>query len=233
MKKNKVVITLLIIIIVLLVGLICFGGYKYMEMDKDYNKLNDEYNSIKDENQKVAEELNKIKEELDKQKEEEATKDNSDVTEAYLKILGNKQSYISKSGKNVYINDIIKNEPYSSEIQYAVLDMDNAGEKELVAYIGETVLILHYEDGKVYGFKESYRGFKNLKVNGQYEGSAGAANSYIAKSSFSKNSMTTTILASDNGNTYTVNDKQVSKDVWSKAIEEFSQLENVAFIAFK
>jgi len=56
MKKNKIIVTLLVIMIVLLVGIIGFGGYKYMELQKDNDKLTSE-------NKNITEELNKQKEE--------------------------------------------------------------------------------------------------------------------------------------------------------------------------
>jgi len=67
MKKNKVIVTLLVIITVLLIAILGFGYYKYMGLEKDYNKLTDE-------NKAITEELNSLKEAQEQVKaaEEEA-----------------------------------------------------------------------------------------------------------------------------------------------------------------
>lgn len=39
MKNSKIIVALLVIIIILLVGIIGFGGYKYMSLDKDCNNI--------------------------------------------------------------------------------------------------------------------------------------------------------------------------------------------------
>ncbi len=57
--KNKVVVTLLVIVIILLIGILGFGGYKYMNLQKDNDKLSGE-------NKTITEKLNKQKEEIEK-----------------------------------------------------------------------------------------------------------------------------------------------------------------------
>lgn len=91
MKKNKIVVALLIVIIVLLVAILGFGGYKYMELDKDYNSLDNNYKEMKEkldkqekENQEVTEELAKQKEETEKIKSDQ----NTSKTNSYDKYVG-------------------------------------------------------------------------------------------------------------------------------------------------
>ena len=77
-KSNKGLVVTLIIIVVLLLCCLGFGGYKYLSLDKDYDKLNNKYESVsktyEDLNvkyQKSNQELETSKEQLETIKEKE------------------------------------------------------------------------------------------------------------------------------------------------------------------
>ncbi len=54
-KKGKGLTIILLVLLLLLVGALCFGGYKYLSLDKEYKKISNE-------NKSIAEELKKQKE---------------------------------------------------------------------------------------------------------------------------------------------------------------------------
>ena len=224
MKNNKVIIVLLVIVIILMMGIIGFGGYKYMQMDKDYNKLNNDYKEIK--------------EKLDKQEQikEETNTNNSDesYTNTYLDILGGKQKYINKDNNEVYIKKL-KNETKDAAktMEYSILDMDGDGSKELVARVYNDfdgfVLILHYEEGNFYGFEDVVRGFTSLKTNGYYVSSGGYNVHNVTQSTFNKNIRNEKTIATEDNNEYTINGKKVTQAEYTQFL---NNLEDVNWIKY-
>ena len=65
--------------------------------------------------------------------------------------------------------------------QFAVLDLDGDGTEELVLQVavydddGHAFVILHYQDDVIYGFTRWRRGFRELKADGSFSFSSGAA----------------------------------------------------------
>ena len=90
MKKNKIIVTLLVVIIVLLVGIIGFGGYKYMELQKDNDKLTNN-------NKTITEELNKQKEESEKAKTEQEKASSTNDYSLFVKQMKEERGRLSKS----------------------------------------------------------------------------------------------------------------------------------------
>lgn len=226
MKNSKIIVALLVIIIILLVGIIGFGGYKYMNLQSDNDKLSAE-------NKTITGELNKQKTEEQKVETKDNTNDET-YTSTYLDILGGKHKYINKDNKEVYIKKLADEAKDNTKtIEYAILDMDENGSKELVARVYNSfdsfALILHYEEGVFYGFEDTIRGFAALKTNGYYIGSEGADTNTISQSSFNKNIRNEKVVAKQDNDTYTINDKKVSKDEYAQFI---NNLKDVSWIKY-
>ena len=70
---------------------------------------------------------------------------------------------------------------------YRVIDLDGDGYNEvMITFKGSNILILHYEDNKVYGFMYVDRGMLNIYTSGIFEGSSGAAYTTYSTMSFDK-----------------------------------------------
>ena len=76
--------------------------------------------------------------------------------------------------------------------KFTVVDLDGDGENEVVLWILYNVdsyygfEVLHYQEGTVYGNTLSYRAFYDLKVDGTFRWSGGAANSGIGRLTFAE-----------------------------------------------
>ncbi|MED1471778.1 stalk domain-containing protein [Bacillus salipaludis] len=106
---------------------------------------------------------------------------------AYKKVLLNEVSFFSVHDKKyVYLNKL--NAP-SKVLNYTVLDMDGDKLPELIIQLSyandypypDSVEVLHYSNGKVYGFNYSYRGLMGLKTDGTFSWSAGAGDNGYSK----------------------------------------------------
>ena len=76
--------------------------------------------------------------------------------------------------------------------KFTVIDLDGDGENEVVLWILVNGVsdygfeILHYQEGTVYGNTLSYRAFYDLKVDGTFRWSGGAANSGVGRLTFAE-----------------------------------------------
>lgn len=238
MKNNKIIVTLLVIIIVLLIGILGFGGYKYMELQKNNDKLTSE-------NKNITEELNKQKEEIESLKQDSTSEQINNNSEShkdlFLNVLEGKQKYINESNKEVYISEFGNSDwnisvPNEGKVkEYAMVDMDGDGAEELVAIISgydEFVLILHYQDGNIYGFADGHRALTQLKTNGYYYASCGAACGSVYQMTFNKNSKTNKELSYSDGESYRLNNKKTSKSEYDKFMNEFNGYSDVNWIKY-
>ena len=121
--------------------------------------------------------------------------DSAAAKEAYKEVLLNKMTFYSTNDKKDYIlNDF----DYWSEhenlplqiVRFTVIDRGSNGIPmvvlELTSGFDGAFEVLHYEDGKVYGFNHSYRGMRELTTDGIYLGSSGAADGGFYKASIKK-----------------------------------------------
>ena len=229
-KSNQGLVIALVIMIFLLVGCLGYGVYKYLSLDKEYDKLNNENKSIN--------------EQIEKQKDTVSDNSNNSSTsykDMYLDVLAGNHKYVNKDGKEVSISEF-GNEDWHVSIpsegkieEYALVDMDGDGTEELVAIVSaydEFVLILHYEDGQVYGFEDGHRAMTMLKTNGYYYGSCGADCGTVLKSSFSKNVRTQETLADNSDGSYKINNKKASKNEYDKFLDKFNNYKDVSWIKY-
>ena len=178
---------------------------------------------------------------------EEATQTNIinevNVEEIYFQVLDEQRSYITRNGSEEYISDYAKEiiSDGNINVSYAILnmDVDSQNDKEMVVLLESSgdgkYLILNYEDdGLVYGFKKEYREMLNLKTDGTYKISGGAADTKIIKSTFNKNQIFDNIVAGVENGKYTFNNNSLnSEEDFKKCIEEFDSKEAVKFTLYK
>ena len=178
---------------------------------------------------------------------EEATQTNIinevNVEEIYFQVLDEQRSYITRNGSEEYISDYAKEiiSDGNINVSYAILnmDVDSQNDKEMVVLLESNgdgkYLILNYEDdGLVYGFKKEYREMLNLKTDGTYKISGGAADTKIIKSTFNKNQIFDNIVAGVENGKYTFNNNSLnSKEDFEKCMEEFDSKEAVKFTLYK
>lgn len=178
---------------------------------------------------------------------EEATQTNIinevNVEEIYFQVLDEQRSYITRNGSEEYISDYAKEiiSDGNINVSYAILnmDVDSQNDKEMVVLLESSgdgkYLILNYEDdGLVYGFKKEYREMLNLKTDGTYKISGGAADTKIIKSTFNKNQIFDNIVAGIENGKYTFNNNSLnSKEDFEKCMEEFDSKEAVKFTLYK
>lgn len=178
---------------------------------------------------------------------EEATQTNIinevNVEEIYFQVLDEQRSYITKNGSEEYISDYAKEliSDGNLAVSYAILnmDIDSQNDKEMVVLLESSgdgkYLILNYEDdGLVYGFKKEYREMLNLKTDGTYKISGGAADTKIIKSTFNRNQIFDNIVAGVENGKYTFNNNSLnSKEDFEKCMEEFDSKEAVKFTLYK
>ena len=99
---------------------------------------------------------------------------------------------------------------------YRVFDLDEDGYNEIVLYLlGNSKLILHYEDNKVYGFMYFDRGIEAIYSSGMFSGSAGAAYGTFSTMSFDKDSFKVThTLIWDNGKVIIDGKETTQEEYW-------------------
>ena len=127
-----------------------------------------------------------------------------------------------RSNSYLFVNDDGDMEytgPWDSEeaksySQFCVVDMDGDGAQELILEESQTGnrLLLHYEDGAVYGFVFPFRGMNGIKTDGSFICSGGATVNYLKKVSFVKERVFSTDLwcVDDVGGVYRINGEDVS-----------------------
>ncbi|HJC46647.1 MAG TPA: hypothetical protein IAA04_01190 [Candidatus Lachnoclostridium pullistercoris] len=102
--------------------------------------------------------------------------------------LANESLNISEISKAVAADDSVA----VSAAKFTILDIDGDGEDEAVLWLQINNIsdygfeILHYQNGETYGYTLQYRAFMNLKTDGTFSFSSGAADSGIGKMTFSE-----------------------------------------------
>jgi len=167
----------------------------------------------------------------------EPTDDNTDnsVSEAYKAVLSNNATFFSvENGKDLLLNDFLTNqELYGAAFtasRFAMLDLDGDGVIEVILELTvndspEFYEILHFTDGKVYGYNIVYRGLEQLKADGTFYYSNGAADGGYGKLKFQPDAYDTDILAhmesSQNGDELTIAYFVDSESVSEEAFQSF------------
>lgn len=101
--------------------------------------------------------------------------------------LANKSLNISEIGQAVTDDESAA----VSAVRFTIIDLDDDGEDEIVLWLQNGTYdcgfeILHGQNGEIYGYTLWYRAFMNLKTDGTFVFSGGAADSGIGKMVFSE-----------------------------------------------
>ena len=90
--------------------------------------------------------------------------------------------------KYKYITDDEQEDVELEILKWCEVDMDSDGVTELLIKLSTSnILLFHSENNIVYGYAFPYRGMKNTKTDGTFEGSGSAADTYIGKVRFEDN----------------------------------------------
>lgn len=171
--------------------------------------------------------------------------------EAYKEVLQNKAEFFSTDNKkNVYLNDFLTNkEIYGTTFElthFTVLDMDGDKIPEVILELTvgnyvEFYEILHYMNGEVYGYIRVLRGLMQLKTDGTFTYSSGAADTGIGKLRFESNASLTDIILGytessyNNDSTtisYFINDKPVTEESYKAFLEEQDEKKDAVWYEF-
>ena len=260
-NNNGVLIGILIGIIVMLLVFVCLFATNTISFNtKDVKNTieksnNKEVTKNEDKNQKTVEVTLPSSEKITINKEYEKVFNNEEKiitkTEQYAptfserKISNNIELTLSE-----YLEEINKEYPddfYSEQgitISNNNFDFDNDGVNEIMLYIRETYLILHYYDNKVYGYVlNGYRTNSNWRIDGTASGNVSAFDSWTVKYSFEKDKLIDTSISGtqrDEKNStseevkmkYYINQKEVTKEEYDKFHEERSKIELINFIKY-
>lgn len=174
----------------------------------------------------------------------------SSVLEAYKAVLQNKTEFYSTDNKKkLYLNDFLSNkELYNIAFKithFTVLDMDGDKVPEVVLELSvndepEFYEVLHDIDGTVYGYIIVYRGLEELKADGTFLFSGGAADNGWGKLKFESNAYETEKLGysqSSQGDTgltisYFIQDQPVTKEAFDSFMNEQSAKKDTVWYEF-
>ena len=154
--------------------------------------------------------------------------------EAYKAVLQNKMTFYSTDDRKTY--NLHEFDYWSEQsniplqvVSFAVVDMDDDGIPEVVLELTSgfdgSFEVLHYEDGRVYGFNHSYRGMVGLTSDGIYEGSSGAADSgfykaCITKDTYEEEALGYSASGADGTVSYYIGKAKVSKSQYDDFLEK-------------
>lgn len=169
------------------------------------------------------------------------------VLEAYKAVIKNKSELFSTdSKKKLYLHDFLTNqEIYGTEFtvtHFAVLDMDSDKKPEVVLELSvknepQFYEILHEMDGTVCGYLIVYRGLEELKADGTFQYSSGAADTGIGNLKFGSTSFQTDTAGSSesgpNGTiSYFINKKPVTKEAFDSLLKDQSEKKAAVWYEF-
>lgn len=157
--------------------------------------------------------------------------------------LANKSLNISEIGQAVTDDDSVT----VSATKFTIVDIDGDGEDEAVLWLQINNIsdygfeILHYQNGEIYGYTLQYRAFMNLKTDGTFLFSGGAADSGIGKMTFSETgySVNTQAYSQSGYDTnnelnvqYFINDESCSEDEFNDVLNVQEQKADVEWYDF-
>ena len=152
--------------------------------------------------------------------------------------LANESLNISEIGRAVTDDDSVT----VSAAKFTIMDIDGDGKDEAVLWLQINNIsdygfeILHYRNGEIYGYTLQYRAFMNLKTDGTFLFSGGAADYGIRKMTFSETGYSVRALAYsqsgyDENNEltiqYFVNDEPCSEDEFNDILSGQEQKADV------
>jgi hypothetical protein len=166
--------------------------------------------------------------------------------EAYKAVIQNEGNFFSTvDNKKILLNDYLKEYLPNEQLElthFTVIDMDDDNIPEVVLELSvdsypEFYEILHYSDEQVYGYNFVYRGLEQLKTDGTFWASSGAADNECDKLKFQNSAYETITLAyseskqDSNGITvsYYVNGQPVTKEKFDSFVHQQGAKDDVVW----
>lgn len=155
---------------------------------------------------------------------------------AYWMVLNNKKQFICNNvdGQKFYLNEYSWNmSDVASDYQVArfmVVDMDGDEAVEVILEADPMgyMQLLHYEDGEVYSYPTGVRAMKQIRINGIYNASGGAASSYwlrITELNKDDYRYKEEVLARVNDGYYEVGGKETTSEEFVDYVESILSIE--------
>lgn len=170
--------------------------------------------------------------------------------EQYREVLQNQAEFFSTDHERMMeLNDFLSNKELYGTVfkatRFAVLDMDSDNIPEIVLELfveNEPAFyeVLHNMNESVYGYLIVYRGLEELKEDGTFLFSNGAADTGIGKLNFSLGALETEILGESKSNqsntsidiSYQIDHKEVTKESFDSLMTEQSRKKEVIWYEF-
>ena len=170
-----------------------------------------------------------------------ATQPDTSPMSVFQSVLQNKTPFFSTDAKkDLYVNQLDQAVSVDSSVEakvtkYAIVDLENDGIPEVILWLVVNnnddfgFGVLRYQDGAVYGYILPYRAFMDLKDDGTFSFSSGAADYGFGTAEFTKEGYTVKKIAysesdydSDNNQviSYFVNNESASKEDFLSAIDK-------------
>lgn len=179
-------------------------------------------------------------------KKQAGKSNNFSVTDVYRDVLQNKTAFLStEDRKDMNLNDFLNKNSDGSALKvthFAVLDMDGDKTPEVILELSidgypTSFEIMHYMNGKVYGYSIPYRGLESLKEDGSFWSSGGASDNACVKLKFNSNAYVTDTLGySESGQvnkvSYFINNKTTTKEAFDLFTKEQNQKKDAVWYEF-
>jgi hypothetical protein len=166
--------------------------------------------------------------------------------EAYKAILQNEGDFFSSDdNNNILLSDFLKEYFPSQQLKlthFTIIDMDDDKIPEVVLELSvddnpTCYEILHYSNEQVYGYNFVYRGLEQLKTDGTFWASSGAADNECDKLKFNSSAYESITLAyseskqDSNGMTisYYVNGQPVTKEAFDSFVQKQDAKDDVVW----
>jgi len=153
-----------------------------------------------------------------------------------MNVMNSKQEFIDESGNKVLFKDfVIYENDKAVPDKYVFIDLDNDNLEEMAilttSYYG-AYIILDIDGDDVYGYMLGARSFVDLKEDGTFTGSGGAAVTGYSKMTISNNKINIEELAyfDDMEKKYTINGENVTKDEIDNYITEWNKKPSVKWV---
>lgn len=180
----------------------------------------------------------------------EATLSDISPLSAYQSVLQNKAEFFSTdANKNLDISQL--NQAISSEVtvdvtNFAVIDIGHGGTPAVILSLNVNgnaygVEVLSYQDGIVYGYTFSGRQFGDLRTDGTFVASSGAADVGICTITFDKKTYSIDKFTYCESNTdsennmsvsYFVNHQSATEDEYNAAFSQWQEIPHVTWYDF-
>ena len=166
--------------------------------------------------------------------------DINNLSQNYLRVIKSEKTFYLM-GEEVLIDNykspyLQKHLTQCDNVQYAVVDMDGDGKVEvLISGWTSDILVLHEENGSIYGFDFTFRGMYSVRTDGSYYWNANQGRTYgCSKLSFENGTCfdverSRTELGNNGAATFFVNDVKVSKDDYVSFSEALSDVDEIAW----